>query len=194
MTVEERKLDLFRLAAQLVTNDPTLRTASADARSLEATSTQLRQLLAEIGRRDPKCIEIDSADEATGKGKYVVTGGGRRPFTWHVTAEGVVVVDKPEFAKPQDAVTAAEAPDPYAVPIAAIRAASATPLSTFEADLKVQRLAALAAEDAQLAVMRAARGMPEPEIRTLSTEEIDAYRPPDPYREGLRTLLEKEGR
>jgi hypothetical protein len=151
-------------------------------------NAQLNILRVEIGRRDATCIGIDSADAESGTGKYVVVGGGRRPFTWHVTSDGDVVLDTPAFAKPQDAM-----PEGYTPALAAIKAASATPLSTFEDRWKASRLAALAAEDAQLTVLRAAHGIPEPESE-LRTLDVEAYAPPDIYAAGIKALREKEGR
>jgi hypothetical protein len=86
-----------------------------------------------------------------------------------------------------DAVTTAEAfaaPDPYAADIAKLRAAAATPASTFEAGWKADRLATLDAERAAGAALKP--GKPA----RLTAAESSTYAPPNGYRIALDAMKE----
>lgn len=70
-------------------------------------------------------------------------------------------------------------PNPYAAGLAALRAAAATPETTFEDRYKAERLAALAAEHRENPVVyRAAR-------------DLASYAAPDPYAAGLKAMREQ---
>jgi hypothetical protein len=81
------------------------------------------------------------------------------------------------------------APNGYAGPIAAMRAASAMPASDFEARWKADRFAALAAEPERVAALRAAHGIPEPRFVVLADE--DRFPAPNPYAAGIKALRER---
>jgi len=147
----------------------------------------------ELGRRVGATATILSVNDNLGTGTFetTLTGGhtARKPFTFSGTT-----ITTPTFApsvnaggrkKGQEA-TATPAPDPYAKDIAALRAASEhrTPEQTFEAEYKVTRFAALAAEHERLDAHLAAHPSPP----RLTTAEVKSYAPPDPYKADLDKL------
>ncbi len=79
------------------------------------------------------------------------------------------------------------APNPYTPGLTALRAAAATPESTFEDRYKAERLAALDAEYARFASSIEADPLP------LRTAEA-AFPTPDPYREGIVALQGRDAR
>jgi hypothetical protein len=112
------------------------------------TEDQLHTLSRELQKRDPRFLRILSTNPAEGQGEYEVrslTGQtGRLTFTF----EGTRVVT-PLFNQEVTARMAAEAaavPDPYAAPLAAMRASHEARSTDFEREWKKQRLAALKAE------------------------------------------------
>lgn len=112
------------------------------------TDNEHALLSRELQRRDPRFLAIVSANAAEGTGEYEVrslTGQtGRLTFTF----EGTRVVT-PLFNQEVTARMAAEAaavPDPYAAPLAEMRAANEARSTDFEREWKKQRLAALKAE------------------------------------------------
>ena len=83
--------------------------------------------------------------------------------------------------------------DPFAADIAAMRAAEATPESRFEDAYKAARLRELAAEDAEVAQLRAAH---EARIAATSSSrftaaELQEFAPPNPYEADLKALRDK---
>jgi hypothetical protein len=108
----------------------------------------------------------------------VVVKDEARP-DWSITVGELRAAHAASSADEQPASYAA--PDSFAPHLAALKAASATPASDFETTYKAQRMAEFAAEDAQIAAMRAARGMPEPTLRVLTNEELSEFAPPNPY-------------
>lgn len=70
--------------------------------------------------------------------------------------------------------------------LAALRAATSTPESTFEEKLKADRMRAVTAT-------RAALDAESPAPR-LTTAELSAFTAPDPYRDGLSKLRERDAR
>lgn len=75
--------------------------------------------------------------------------------------------------------------DPYAEPLKQMRAAAATPESTFEVRWKAERLAALAAEQQR-------RDAERHEPRFVAAEDLAKYRAPDSYAAALKALREKD--
>jgi len=71
--------------------------------------------------------------------------------------------------------------NPYEQDVQRLRAASATPLSDFEARWKAERLRALEAEYAELEARR-------PPAPRLTDAELESYAPPDSYAADLRVL------
>jgi hypothetical protein len=82
------------------------------------------------------------------------------------------------------------APDPYAEGLKQLRAAAATPESTFEQRWKEDRLAALDAEYQRWNAH--VREHPSPRL-TDAEEASSSYAPPDPYKAGL-DKMRSEGR
>jgi hypothetical protein len=85
-------------------------------------------------------------------------------------------------------------PDPYAGPIAAIRAAEATDLSRAEDAYKAARLDDLKYEPEVVAAEQAFNDFTPPTLRVLSDEQLAEFDPPDPYAAGIKALQAKEGR
>jgi hypothetical protein len=79
--------------------------------------------------------------------------------------------------------------DSYREGIARLKAANATPLSTFEDQYKAARLRELDAEHPRLAEHVAAEPRPR-----LTAAEVAKFKAPDPYRDGLSALKLKENR
>ena len=80
-------------------------------------------------------------------------------------------------------------PDPYAAGIAQLKAASATPLSTFEDEYKASRLAALAASSRRLENHFAATPSPR-----LTAADLADYRALNSYAAGIKALQAKEAK
>jgi hypothetical protein len=80
--------------------------------------------------------------------------------------------------------------DPYAASLATLKAAAATPLSTFEDEYKASRLRELAVTRAALdAHFAAATG-----LRLTAAELAEIPDPPDPYAAGIKALQLKAAR
>jgi len=80
-------------------------------------------------------------------------------------------------------------PDPYAAGLAQLRAATATPLSTFEDQYKASRLRELAAEYDRAAAHLEVNPSPR-----LTAAEATEYAAPNPYEAGLKALRAKKTR
>src|SRR5262245_3405566 len=180
--VTERKLALFRMAAQLVSNDATLRARSAPS------AEQQRAFGLELGRRDRGFMRVVTVGD--GAGTYEARDGDAT-VTKTFTFSGVSILT-PKYEPAASAVTAAssyEAPDPYRREVAARAAASSTELSTFESRWKADRLRDLAAGhervDAHLAATPPTR---------MTTAELATARPPDPYAAGIKQLQKENAR
>jgi hypothetical protein len=78
-------------------------------------------------------------------------------------------------------------PDPFTRELAVLKAASATPLSTFEDEYKASRREALATESHQRDDHFAAHPSPR-----LTLAELADYAAPDPYAAGIKALQLKE--
>ena len=81
-------------------------------------------------------------------------------------------------------------PDPYAEPLQTLRAAAATPLSTFESQWKASRLRDLEAEAAAVVAEVAA----VPRMTAAEEAELASYAPPSPYAAGIKALRAKRTR
>jgi hypothetical protein len=155
----------------------------------ELTIDQLRAFDRELRQRDPRFLRVVDANPDDGQGTYelrsATTGAtARAPFTF--CEHGNVLSPRFDAETTLRLAAAAKAPDPYAAPLAAMRAAAATPLRKFEDDFKAARLAGLEAT-------RTALAADEPEAR-VGAVELAAYAPPDPYAAGLKALRAKETR
>ena len=152
-----------------------------------ASSDDERQLLRQLGRRDPKAIRIIATDEradglaVAGSGSYERQDGTTKEFTYEIRDDAVVLLT-PE-------IVAAESfapPDGYREGVKALRAAEATAhlspearLKAFEDEYKRQRTE-------EFARTRAALDSKPPEPRPrLTPAELSAYTPPDPYKLAL---------
>jgi hypothetical protein len=152
----------------------------------EATVDQQRAWTVELGRRDPQFLRIISTNVDDGQGEYEIRSSTTgKIFKRTFTFEGERIIT-PRFAPPQNAVTTAEDyNNPYAADLAKLRAAAATPLSTFEDQFKAARL-----HDVEKT--RAALDAKEPQPR-ITAAELAEYAPPDPYKAGL-DKMRSEGR
>jgi hypothetical protein len=85
-------------------------------------------------------------------------------------------------------------PNPFEPHLAKLRAAECATdeRSKQEADYRALREREFAGEAARLAALRAARGIAEPRLVTLSDAERRVYTPPDPYKAGIEKLRAKE--
>jgi hypothetical protein len=171
---------------------------------------QLRARDIELQRLDPAFVRVLMTSDALGKGEYLATFDGKpteRQFTYTLGSDGPIVIVTPtplwqnapvhetQVHTPDlPSLQAYAPPDPYAKDIAAMRAAEATPESTFEEKWKADRLRDLAGEDDRLATLRAARGIPEPRLAVLSAADLAAYATPDPYAAGIKALQAKEAK
>ena len=122
--------------------------------------TQLDALSSELQRRDPRFLRILSTNHAEGQGEYEVrsaTTGRTLRQTFTFEGERIVTPLFDEATRLRLAA-AAKAPDPYAAPLTAMRAAAATPLRKFEDAYKAARLAELRIEAEEVASEVALRG------------------------------------
>lgn len=103
-------------------------------------------------------------------------------------AEEILHPDMTSISEALRRVAAATAaPDPYAVGIAAMRAAAAPPESTFEDKWKAERMA-------EAMATRAALDAHIPESRIVTLSVADRFPAPDPYAAGIAALRAKETR
>jgi hypothetical protein len=155
---------------------------SASAGQLAAFETQLRKV-------DPGFIRIvwTNTSGTVGKGVYLTRmksiAEREKPFTF----SGMSIIE-PQL-KP--ALTL-DALGGYAKELAERRAAEQTPEESFGARYKAERLAEFASEPARVAAMRAAHGIPEPQLTVLAADEL--CKAPDPYKDGLEKLRERDAR
>jgi hypothetical protein len=159
-----------------------------------ASSDTDRQLLRELGRRDPAAIRILTTDERAdglalaGTGRYERQDGPTKPFSYRIDPDGEVVLLTPE-------IVAAESyapPDGYREGLKALRAAEATAHLSPEARLKASEDEYKRQRTEEFARTRAALDAAEPEPR-LTAAELSDYAPPDPYKAGL-DKMRREGR
>jgi hypothetical protein len=132
------------------------------------------ETLAEIVA-DPTLDDNDLVKDVTDPGWYVTVGELR------------------DIIQPQNDQIVAGAylpPDPYAKDLAALRAAEATPESTFEEEWKKRRLSEFEAEARQ----RDAHIATHPSPPRLTTAELKTYAPPDPWKADLEKLRERDAR
>jgi hypothetical protein len=151
----------------------------------------------EIGRRIGAAATIIAVNDNLGTGTFKTLGPHGLPTSKPFTFSGSVILT-PAFAGTVNAggplkgevgkVT--PAPDPYQKELAALRAASATPETTFEDSLKADRMRDLAAEhrrlDAHVDAHRAET------LRTAAGRQ--SYPPPNPYEGGIKQLRERDAR
>ena len=153
----------------------------------ELTTDELRAFDRELRQRDPRFLRVVEA-AAAGTGTYELrsaTTGATARATFTFCEHGNVLSPRFDAETRLRLAAAAKAPDPYAAPLAAMRAAAATPLRKFEDDFKAARLAGLEAT-------RTALAAEEPEARVGA--ELTACAPPDPYEAGLKALRAKQTR
>jgi len=96
---------------------------------------------------------------------------------WHTVSPERVTAERAAYS----------APDPYAAGLKKIRAATA-PTTTFETEFKALRQRAVIATRDALDAHLPASSMPR-----LTTAELRAFTPPDPYAEGLVKMRRKKG-
>jgi hypothetical protein len=152
--------------------------------------------LTELKRHYPGFMSVLSFDGTSGTvetredGKTV-----KRAFSF---ANGTIT---PSFApnitaggpRKDKEVTGAFAPLPtYEKALAERRAAEQTPESNFEERYRAERLAEFASEPARVAALRAAHGLPEPQLRHAAG--APRYPIPDSYGPDLQRLRERDAR
>src|SRR5689334_3327457 len=164
------------------------RTHTHRERITHMTDHELRALALELRCRDPRFLRIVSTNPAEGQGEYELRSAttGKTltsAFTFCEQHGRILTPLFDEATTLRLAADVAAAPDPYAAPLAAMRAASATPASKFEEQWKAERLRALQGEYVEIA----AQGEASPSVR-LTVGDLAAYAAPDAYAEGLEKI------
>jgi hypothetical protein len=138
----------------------------------------------ELGRRDAGFTRILSANVDEGQGIYEALGATGKTLQRVFTFDGERILT-PRFGTRLNAVTTAQAPEPYDAGLTKLRA-DAVLLSTFEADFR-------AARQADLDSMRRLLDSETPPT-LVTAEALSKYAPPNPYAAGIKALQEKKTR
>jgi len=142
---------------------------------------QLKLKMPELERGGFMRVVTVDTDKGTGTYEADTTGGKVRMFSFTFELDGnTVILKTAEDGTPSDA---------YAAPLAAMRAAAATPESKFAEQFKAERLRDLAGEYARADADDATR----PATRTLSAAERAEFAPPNGYQIAL-DAMKKENR
>lgn len=156
----------------------------------EASLDQRTSFERELGRRVGGPVRVLTTNANLGTGTYTIDGTTPKPFTFTGTTiltptfVGTVNAGGPLKGQVGEPTPS---PDPYAKDLAALRAASATPLSTFEAEWKAERTREFERTRATLDA--------EPlEPRLTAAERAEVPDPPNPWKEGIALLRERDAR
>ena len=187
---DPRKYRVGELRAAATATGPTI----ADEPDTETSDAKLKTFANQLRKADLGFIRIIWTDTSrtVGKGIYLTQVSGipeprSRPFTF----DGDRVTSP--TGKPKTLEESSWTPlSAYQKDLDALRAASATPETTFEAQYKAQRAAELAAEPERLSQQRAARGLLEPQLRHAAG--APRYPIPDPYKDAVEKLRERDAR